>query len=122
MFLFYLLIFVISVSSIIARWRLFTKAGYSGWKSIVPIYNSYVMHQIAFGKNSGILFLIEYVPIVGFAYSLYVKYCFTKSFGGGDLMSVYSMFFQGITNLFIGFGRASYEGINYNFLYNFIKN
>ena len=27
---------------IIANWRIFTKAGESGWKSIIPIYGDYI--------------------------------------------------------------------------------
>ncbi|MBQ4062289.1 MAG: hypothetical protein IJD14_05515 [Christensenellaceae bacterium] len=32
---------------IIARWRLFKKAGVGGWKSIVPVYNVYTLFKIA---------------------------------------------------------------------------
>lgn len=32
---------------IIANWRIFTKAGESGWKSIIPLYGDYVSYRIA---------------------------------------------------------------------------
>ena len=32
---------------IIANWRIFTKAGEAGWKSIIPIYGDYISYKIA---------------------------------------------------------------------------
>ena len=37
---------VIWVLLIIAYWKMFTKAGEPGWKSIIPIYSSYVLYKI----------------------------------------------------------------------------
>ena len=31
----------------IAKWRIFTKAGISGWKSLIPIYEGYLTFKIA---------------------------------------------------------------------------
>ena len=36
---------------IIANWRIFEKAGEAGWKSIIPIYNVYIMFKIVKMKN-----------------------------------------------------------------------
>ncbi|MBR2863943.1 hypothetical protein IKG12_01325 [Candidatus Saccharibacteria bacterium] len=36
---------------IIAGWKIFTKAGEKGWKSLIPIYNVYVMLKISGMKN-----------------------------------------------------------------------
>lgn len=30
---------------IIANWRIFTKAGEAGWKSIIPIYGDYISYK-----------------------------------------------------------------------------
>ena len=35
------------VISIVALWKVFTKAGKPGWASIIPIYNTIVIIQIA---------------------------------------------------------------------------
>ena len=32
---------------IIAEWKIFTKAGEAGWKSLIPIYNVYIAFKIA---------------------------------------------------------------------------
>lgn len=31
----------IIIAAIIIQWRIFVKAGYSGWVCLIPIYNSY---------------------------------------------------------------------------------
>ena len=36
---------------IIALWRIFTKVGYAGWKSLVPVYGQYILFRIS-GKAS----------------------------------------------------------------------
>ena len=42
-----LVLFVLLVLLVIAHWRLFKKAGVGGWKSIVPVYNTYTLFKIA---------------------------------------------------------------------------
>ena len=37
---------VVEVFLIIAYWKMFTKAGEAGWKSIIPIYHAYVLFKI----------------------------------------------------------------------------
>ena len=37
--------FVIYILFVIAYWKIFTKAGIPGWKSIIPIYNSYIQYK-----------------------------------------------------------------------------
>lgn len=41
----------ITILIIIAWWKLFEKAGEKGWKSIIPIYNLYILFKIAHMKN-----------------------------------------------------------------------
>ena len=47
----------IVIFSIITMWKIFEKAGEPGWASIIPIYNTYIEFEIAFGSgiscNSG---------------------------------------------------------------------
>jgi len=42
-----LVILAISVVFIVGMWRVFTRAGQPGWVCIIPIYNLYVLLQIA---------------------------------------------------------------------------
>ncbi len=51
---FYLVALIIalicSIIAIIAMWKIFSKAGEAGWKSLIPIYNSFVLAKIIFGS------------------------------------------------------------------------
>ena len=35
------------ILQIVANWRIFTKAGEAGWKSIIPVYSDYISYKIA---------------------------------------------------------------------------
>ena len=37
----------VAIISIIAMWKIFTKAGEKGWKSLIPIYNVYILFKIS---------------------------------------------------------------------------
>lgn len=37
---------VIAVISIIANWKVYTKAGREGWKCLIPVYNVYVLYDM----------------------------------------------------------------------------
>ena len=39
---------VIAIIQIIAMWKLYTKAGEKGWKSIIPIYNLVILFKISY--------------------------------------------------------------------------
>lgn len=51
---FYLIIMLVSlvlgVLSLIATYRLYEKAGEEGWKSLIPVYNFFVLSRIITGK------------------------------------------------------------------------
>ena len=40
-------IFVLIVLLVVAYWKMFTKAGVAGWKSLIPLYNVYAAFRIA---------------------------------------------------------------------------
>ena len=49
-------IIIALVVAIVAYWKIFTKAGEAGWKSLIPIYNSVVLFKIV-GLNPWLLLL-----------------------------------------------------------------
>lgn len=49
---------LIMLLSIAAMWMIFTKAGESGWKSLIPVYNMYILYKICWNSNAFWLFLI----------------------------------------------------------------
>ena len=44
-------ILIFYILYIIANWKIFTKAGEPGWKSLIPIYNVYIMYKIVNMKS-----------------------------------------------------------------------
>ena len=43
---------MVTVALIIAEWILFERAGQAGWKSLIPFYDSFIIHKIAFGEDA----------------------------------------------------------------------
>ena len=70
--LFFLVLFmVLSILMIISLWKIFKKAGKPGWASIVPIYNIYIMCEIA--EKEWWYVLLSCVPFVNI-YAMIVLY------------------------------------------------
>ncbi len=99
---------VVLVISIVAMWKLFEKAGEAGWKSIIPIYDVYILFKIAWGK--GILFLLMFIPIVNIVIYIMLYWKLAKSFGQSTGMCVLMLFFPQIVMLILAFGSAEYIG------------
>ena len=60
------------ILTIIATWKMFTKAGKPGWAAIIPVYNIIVMLEIAELPMWYIaLFLIPFANIYAIKYSLH---------------------------------------------------
>lgn len=101
--------FVVWVLMIIALWKVFVKAGEQGWKSIIPIYNIFVMLKIV--GRPGWWLLLFLVPFVNLVVLLVVSVDMAKSFGKSDLFGVVGLFFFSfIGYLMLGFGDSKYNG------------
>ena len=75
------------ILSIVIMWKLYYKAGYDGWKCLIPFYNTYIMVKIA--GFSGWLFLLYFVPCVGMIFSLICLFKMGKKFGGTAMGTCY---------------------------------
>lgn len=100
---------IFAVLNIIAMWKIFAKAGEAGWKSLIPIYNLYVLFKITWGN--GWLFLLMLVPIVNGIIMLILLVKLAKVFGQGGGFACGLIFLQPIFILLLGFGRYEYVGI-----------
>ena len=60
----------VAVFMIVAMWKMFVKAGQPGWACIIPIYNTYILLQIA-GKP-GWWLVLYLIPVVSFIISIIV--------------------------------------------------
>lgn len=99
---------IVGVLSIVAMWKIFTKAGKPGWASIVPIYNMYVLFEIA--GMSGWMFLLLLIPIANIivTFMLYIK--LAKAFGKGVGFGLGLIFLNTIFTLILGFDSSEYVG------------
>lgn len=100
---------ILIVVSIVALWKLFTKAGKPGWASIIPIYNSLVLIDIA-GKPMW-WFLLMFIPIVNIVISVMVMIGLAKNFGRGAGTVIGLIFLPLIFMLILAFGSAEYNRV-----------
>jgi hypothetical protein len=107
---FWLALYFVAVAvAIVAMWKLFTKAGEAGWKSLVPFYNTYTMFRIA-GRN-GWWFLLLGVPIVNFVLLVVLALDLAKHFGKSSLFAIFGLLiFPVVGYLMLAFGDAKYVG------------
>ncbi len=124
---------VIELLKLIGTWKMLTKAGESGWKSLIPFYNQWTLCKVAgispycvleiivvsmintvlngiLGSNviSGILSLIVYANTIYFWVILSIS--LAKSFGKDTGFGVATVFFSFITYPMMGMGSATYVG------------
>lgn len=98
----------IAILTIVALWKIFTKAGEPGWAAIVPFYNAYVEFKIA-GFNPW-LFLLLFVPVVNIVMLILVALRIGKAFGKGLLWTIVLLILlPTIGYLILGFGSATYD-------------
>lgn len=123
MFFIVLIALAVAVVSIIGMWKMFTKAGEEGWKSIIPVYNAITLCKIV-GVNPWwilIVFvsgLLSIIPILGYLVYLAVIIYFSvllsvstaNSFGKDTGFAVGLFFLSPIFYCILGFGSAKYEG------------
>ena len=124
---------VFCILVIIAMWKIFTKAWEAGWKSLIPIYNVYIMYKIAGMKNwFWYTFIVAFVLwlVAGFMWewsdvagileaaalvfsgivAIVATYKLPRKFGWGVFASILYVLFTGICVLILGFGKSKYEG------------
>lgn len=123
-----ILIFVLSV---VAMWMIFTKAGESGWKSLIPIYNVYILYKISWsGKAFAAMIVLEVISsllerpdqtwiisflalVVGILLLIIHIFFSVKlagAFGKGLLFAAGLFFFNTIFILILGLGSSRYYG------------
>jgi len=89
-------------------WRMFDKAGYSGWLSIMPIANLLVAHEIA-GVPKWML-LLWLIPCINLIAIGMLYYGVARNFGQDFGFAIGLFFLTGIFFALLGFGDYEYEG------------
>lgn len=89
-------------------WKVFTKAGQAGWKSLIPIYNLFVLLQIA--GCPGWWFLMFFLPVVNIYFLVVMHIRLAEKFGKSALYG-FALFLLGFIFFpLLAFGPATYEG------------
>jgi len=107
-FLLVIIYLALIVFLIASMWKIYTKAGQPGWAALIPIYNIYVLIEIA-GKPGWwlILFLVPFVNIV---IEILVLVGLANNFGKGGGFVLGLIFLPFIFYPILGFGSAEYIG------------
>ncbi len=106
-FLMILIILACVVLTVIAQWKIFTKAGKEGWKSLIPIYNTYTLLQIL--NMEPLLCLLMLLPVSNFMLSIVMDVKLAKSFGKGTGFAIGLILLGPIFYMILGFGDAKYK-------------
>lgn len=93
---------------IVAMWKIFVKAGEAGWKSLIPLYNEYILFKIAWGN--GWLFLLLLVPCLGFVVNILMLWKLSKAFGKGTGFFLGLILIPNIFYLILGLDSSEYNG------------
>lgn len=121
-----ILVLVFLVLIIVSFWKIFTKAGKPGWAAIVPIYNSYVIVQVA--RLPIYYFILVLIPtllniagvevpspgdsiigLVSFVVWSSISYNLAKQFGKSIGYAVGLIFLPFIFFPMLAFGDAVYQ-------------
>ena len=99
----------IALLMIISLWKLFSKAGQPGWASIIPIYQTVVMLQVA-GKPIWWIILL-FVPIANIVIVIMMTIGIAKNFGKGTGFGLGLFFLFPIFMPILGLGSAEYAPV-----------
>lgn len=104
---------IVAVVSIVAMWKLFTKAGRPGWASIIPIYNTYTLFDIVY-PGHGIKFLLMLIPFVNIYIGIKCYIDLAKAFGKSGAYALGLIFLNPIFMCILGFDSSVYAyGMNH---------
>ena len=93
---------------IVARWKMFEKAGQDGWACLIPIYGTLVMLRII-GKP-GWWLLMFLIPFANLIFAIWAVNLLSKSFGKDEGFTVGMIFLPFVFYPILGFGGAQYQG------------
>lgn len=103
-FLIELAIIVLIIAGV---WKTFAKAGQPGWAVLIPIYNIYVLTQIA--RRPGWWVLLMFIPIVNFVVGIILSVDVARAFGKGTGFGVGLALLGFIFYPILGLGDATYQ-------------
>lgn len=100
---------IIGVIMLVSMWKLFVKAGYAGWKALIPFYNLYILFEFTWGN--GILFLLCLIPLANVVVLILTNYKLAVTFGQTAAFTIGLIFLSAVFLPILAFGPAEYEGV-----------
>lgn len=127
---YFVILIIIAVLWVIANWKIFSKAGYAGWKSIIPFYNGYILYKftwkapmffimlacsiigsITAQMGSGVWLAIALAfSIAGAVIAIIQYHKQSLAFGHGIGFTFGLIFLNTIFVLILAFGKSEYKG------------
>lgn len=113
-------VIIFYILQVVAMWKIFEKAGEAGWKSLIPIYNLYILLKLVrFNWWLLLGLLIFIIPIIGWVigaiYMLVLQviicYRLSRSFGKELGYTIGLLLLAPIFYLILGFGSAKYKAL-----------
>lgn len=109
-----LLILALSIFMIVCEWRIYEKAGEKGWKSLIPLYNTYTLYKIVWGNGWYMLLTFLFViPFIGWLIGIFVVIKFSidmaKRFGKSKAFGVGLALLPHIFYAILAFGNDTYQ-------------
>ena len=87
----YAISLAMSIFLIVCQWKLFTKAGYEGWKCLIPFYNQWCHFEMVWGSGAKMFLLL--IPFVNFVIAIMDIFKTAKAYGGGGGIGALLFFF-----------------------------
>lgn len=98
----------IMVISMVARWRIFTKAGQPGWAALIPVYNLYITAKIVGKRGWYLLWFL--VPIANIVAAVKLTHYLSRSFDKDVGFTLGLIFLSPIFYSILAFSDAEYLG------------
>lgn len=101
---------IILLIQVLSFWQVFEKAGYEGWKSIVPFYNSYILSKI--GGQPTWVFVMLFIPLLNVVAIILISLGVAKAFSKGPVFAIIGlMLFSFFGYMYLGWGESQYKKI-----------
>ena len=125
---------IIYLLEVIGLWKIFTKMGEAGWKSLIPVYNEFILFKntwtsgafwVSFilvivggvmtgGAEAGAYTAINYIgaicALIGGLIRIILSWKLVKSFGKGVGYFIFMLILPEIAQIVLGFSGAEYLG------------
>ena len=112
---FWIVIIVLAIVTLVARWKMFKKANVDGWEALIPVHSDIVEMQL--GGMKTYWYFLNLIVICGIGpivLAFWKSIMLAKAFGKGAGFGVLMVFFPFICYPILGFGNAQYVGNGLN--------